>query len=218
MKILLLEDDAILGDLIYNSLVDNNFDTKLAEDGDEALAFVENQKFDLFIFDINVPGISGLNLLKTIREYNITTPVIMITAYQDTDHLKEGFNCGCDDYIKKPFDLEELHQRIKNIAKRYSIVDNNTLVLAENIKFLKDKNLIIKDNKEYEISKKENKILAYLFAHKGRTISFDEFIQNIWHFDDIPSETTIRVYIKNLRNILGKDTIKTIRGFGYSYE
>lgn len=218
MKILLLEDDAILGDLIFNSLVDKNFDAKHAEDGEEALEFVENEKFDLLILDINVPGISGLELLKSIREYSITTPVIMITAYQDTEHLKKGFDFGCDDYIKKPFDLEELHQRIKNLSRRFAIEDTNTLQLATDIKLLKDKNTIVVGDKNYEISNKENKILSYLFKNKGRTISFDELIGNVWHFDDMPSETTIRVYIKNLRNILGKDRIKTIRGLGYSYE
>jgi len=218
MKILLLEDDAILGDLIYNSLLECGFQATLAEDGDEAQELVEDEKFDLFIFDVNVPGISGLDLLNSIREYSITTPVIMITAYQDTDHLKKGFDYGCDDYIKKPFDLEELHQRIKNLAKRYSIDDTNILVLDKNTNFYTDKNLIIKDNIEYEISKKENKILRYFTTHKNRTVSFDELIQNIWGFDETPSETTIRVYIKNLRKILGKDTIRTIRGFGYSYE
>ena len=219
MKLLLLEDDAILGDLIYNSLIDKNYEVIHAEDGDQALEFVESEKFDLFILDINVPGISGLDLLKEIRGYSITTPAIMITAYQDTSHLKKGFDIGCDDYIKKPFDLEELHQRIKNLAKRFSIEsESNTLQLSTNTKLIKDKNLIIVDDKSYEIANKENKILTYLFTHKGRTISFDELIQNIWHFDDMPSETTIRVYIKNLRKILGKDTIKTIRGLGYSYE
>lgn len=218
MKILLLEDDAILGDLIYNSLVDKNFEVRHAEDGDEALDFVENEKFDLLIFDINVPGISGLELLKNIREYSITTPVIMITAYQDTEHLKKGFDFGCDDYIKKPFELEELHHRIKNLSRRFAIDDTKILTLASNIKLLKDKNTLILDDKSYEISNKENKILSYLFNQKGRTVSFDELIQNIWNFDDMPSETTIRVYIKNLRNILGKDKIKTVRGLGYSYE
>merc|ERR1711916_365331 len=139
--------------------------------------------------------------------YSITTPVIMITAYQDTSHFKKGF------------DLEELHQRIKNLAKRFAIEsEENTLQLSADIKLIKDKNIIIVGDKTYEIANKENKILTYLFTHKGRTISFDELIQNIWHFDDMPSETTIRVYIKNLRKILGKDTIKTIRGLGYSYE
>jgi len=218
MKILLLEDDAILGDLIYNSLVEDDYETTLAEDGDEALEFVENEKFDMFIFDVNVPGISGLELLKNIRDYNITTPVIMITAYQDTTHLKQGFDHGCDDYIKKPFDLEELHQRIKNLAKRFTIDDSSIISIDKNTKLYTDKNLIIQNSKEFEISNKENKILTYFYTHKGRTISFDELVQNIWHFDETPSETTIRVYIKNLRMIIGKEKIKTIRGFGYSYE
>lgn len=218
MRILLLEDDAILGDLLYHSLIEKGYETTHAEDGEEALGFVENKKFDLLVLDINVPRISGLELLKNIREYSITTPVIMITAYQDTAHLKKGFDLGCDDYIKKPFDLEELHQRIKNLAKRYGVEDDMVINLTSKAKLLKDKNMIIKNNKSYEISKKENMILHYLFTHKGRTISFDELIQNIWQYDEIPSETTIRVYIKNLRNILGKDTIKTIRGFGYCYE
>jgi DNA-binding response OmpR family regulator len=218
MRILLLEDDAILGDLIYDSLLEKGYDVTHAEDGEEALHFVENKKFDLLVLDINVPGISGLDLLKDIREYSITTPVIMITAYQDTAHLKKGFDLGCDDYIKKPFDLEELHHRIKNLAKRYAIEDERVLTISSKIKLLKDKNTIVKDGQNYEISKKENMILAYLFTHKGRTISFDELIQNIWQYNEIPSETTIRVYIKNLRNILGKEKIKTIRGFGYCYE
>lgn len=218
MKILILEDDAILGDLIYNSLIEKGFITTHAEDGNEALDCVENEKFDLLILDINVPGISGLELLKNIREYSITTPVIMITAYQDTGHLKEGFDYGCDDYIKKPFDLEELHQRVKNLAKRYLIEDDTILNLSSDTKLLKDKNCIVKAGKSFEIANKESKILVYLFTHKGRTISFDELIQNIWQYDEIPSETTIRVYIKNLRTILGKESIKTVRGFGYCYE
>jgi len=218
MKILLLEDDAILGDLIYTFLIQKGFITIHAEDGEEALNYLENEKFDLLIFDINVPAISGLEVLKNVRAYAITTPVIMITAYQDTEHLKKGFDFGCDDYIKKPFDLEELFQRIKNLAKRYGIEDNNILELSKDLKLFKDKNIIQKNGVDYEISKKENKILIYLFTHKGRTISFDELIQNIWNYDDIPSETTIRVYIKNLRTILGKESIKTIRGFGYCYE
>ena len=218
MKILLLEDDAILSDLIYTSLQEQGYHTSLAEDGKEALEYAENEKFDLFIFDINVPHTSGLELLKTLRSYNITTPIIMITAYQDTEHLKEAFGYGCDDYIKKPFDLEELNQRVKNLSKRFALEDTNKIQLDSDMIFYVQKHLIVKENKEYEISKKESHILSYLIARQGRTISFDELVQNIWNWDDIPSETTIRVYIKNIRKILGKDKIRTIRGFGYCYE
>jgi len=218
MKILLLEDDAILSDLIYTSLLDNNYEVTLAEDGNEALEYIENEKFDLFIFDINVPGPTGLELLKNLREYNITTPTIMITAYQDTRYLKEGFGYGCDDYIKKPFDLEELNQRIKNLIKRFVLNDDDILILDDDTKLNTNKNVLYIKDKQYEIANKETKILSYLAARKGRAINFDELIQNIWNYDEVPSETTIRVYIKNLRDILGKDKIKTIRGLGYSYE
>jgi len=218
MKILLLEDDAILSDLIYHSLLNNNYEVTLAEDGNEATQYVENEKFDLFIFDINVPGPSGLELLKNLRQYNITTPAIMITAYQDTRYLKEGFDYGCDDYIKKPFDLEELNHRVKNLIKRFVLNADDILVLDENTKLNTNKNLLYIKEKQYEIANKEAKILSYLAARKGRTINFDELIQNIWNYDEVPSETTIRVYIKNLRDIVGKHKIKTIRGLGYSYE
>ncbi len=218
MKILLLEDDAILSDLIYHSLLENDYEVKHAEDGNEALQYVENEKFDLFIFDINVPGPTGLELLKNLREYNITTPTIMITAYQDTRYLRDGFDFGCDDYIKKPFDLEELNHRVKNLIKRFVLNDDDILILDENNKLNTNKNILYVKDKEFEITHKETSILSYLAARKGRAINFDELIQNIWNYEDVPSETTIRVYIKNLRDILGKDKIKTIRGLGYSYE
>ncbi|RXJ58002.1 response regulator transcription factor [Candidatus Marinarcus aquaticus] len=218
MKILLLEDDAILSDLTFAHLNEQGFITTLAEDGEEALAYIENEKFDLFIFDINVPKLSGLKLLKQVREYAITTPIIMITAYQDTEHLKKGFDFGCDDYIKKPFDLEELTQRIKNLAKRFNIEDRNVLQLKGGFYLDMNKHLIGSSRVTYEISYKESQILKYLFLQKGRVVGFDELVQNIWYFDDIPSETTIRVYIKNIRKILGKDSIRTIRGVGYCYE
>ncbi|WP_419770886.1 MAG: response regulator transcription factor [Candidatus Marinarcus sp.] len=218
MKILLLEDDAILSDLIFTSLQEHGFETILAEDGNEALSCAENEKFDLFIFDINVPLLSGIELLKMLREYHITTPVIMITAYQDTEHLKKAFGIGCDDYIKKPFDLEELHQRIKNLSKRFSLDEENIYSLDEQSKFYSHKHLILKNGMEYEISKKESQILLYLVSRKGKTISFDELVQNIWNWDEVPSETTIRVYIKNIRKIIGHEKIRTIRGLGYAYE
>lgn len=218
MKILLLEDDAILSDLIFAYLNEQGFNTTLAEDGEEALEQIENEKFDLFIFDINVPKISGLMLLKEVRQYSITTPIIIITAYQDTEHLQKGFDLGCDDYIKKPFDLEELKQRIKNLSKRFRIEDEAVLQLDATTYLDRLKHLIVFDDCSFEISNKESQILEYLFVRRGRTVSFDELVQNIWHFDDTPSETTIRVYIKNIRKILGKDSIRTVRGFGYCYE
>ncbi|HHD84052.1 MAG TPA: response regulator transcription factor, partial [Campylobacteraceae bacterium] len=129
MRILLLEDDAILSDLIYDYLCECGYDTTLCMDGREALATIDAEQFDLFLFDINVPYINGIDLLREVRSYHRQTPAIFITAYQDLEHLKKGFTAGCDDYIKKPFELEELEERINNIKKRYHIEAEQAVAL-----------------------------------------------------------------------------------------
>lgn len=218
MKILLLEDDPILSDILTHHLKDSGYDVLHVEDGDRALDEATEAKFDLLLFDINVPKQSGLDVVKTLREYNNTTPAIVITAYHDTTHMKNGFESGCDDYIKKPFDLEELDLRINNIKKRFSIESEEIIQLDDSISLIPTKNKLIIKQKEYQIAHKECEILLYLSGHKKRVVSADELMQNLWEYESMPSDATIRVYIKNLRNILGKDRIQTIRGSGYYFE
>lgn len=217
MKILLLEDDAILSDLITTALEEQAYQVSSFEDGKKALEAVEKDVFDMLICDINVPSMSGLELLSELRSFNIQTPTIIITAYQDTEYLKKSFSKGCDDYIKKPFHLEELLERVKNLAKRYKL-DKKERITIGNITLDMEKNSIVKENKTYNISHKEAQILHYLFIHKKRVVSFDELIQNIWYYDEHPDNTTIRVYIKNIRKIIGDEKIKTIRKVGYILE
>jgi len=218
MKILLLEDDPILSDILTHHLKDSGYDVVHVEDGDSALDEASDGKFDLLLFDINVPKKSGLDVVKTLREYKNTTPAIVITAYQDTTHMKNGFQSGCDDYIKKPFDLEELDLRINNIKKRFSIESDEKVQLDSNIALIPTKNKLVIGENEYQIAHKECEILLYLSSHKKRVVSADELMQNLWEYESMPSDATIRVYIKNLRNILGYERIQTIRGSGYYFE
>ncbi|WP_024954194.1 response regulator transcription factor [Sulfurospirillum arcachonense] len=218
MKILLLEDDLILSDILTHHLRESGFEVIHVEDGESALECATESKFDLMLLDINVPKKSGLEVVKTLREYNNTTPAIIITAYHDTSHMKNGFESGCDDYIKKPFDLEELDLRIKNIQKRFSIESEDEIKLDIDTTLVSTKNRLVVQGKEYQLANKECEILGYLLAHKKRVVSSDELMQNLWEYESMPSDATIRVYIKNLRNILGKDRIKTIRGSGYYFE
>jgi DNA-binding response OmpR family regulator len=218
MHILLLEDDPILLDLINDNLKESGHNVSLAINGKEALEKIENEKFDLFIFDISVPYISGIEILKTIREYNNNTPTILITAYQDITHLKDGFELGCDDYLKKPFDFEELDQRIKNIQKRFNIETSQEVILTPSISFNTQKKELNKDGQIVHLSQKECEILNYFNNNRQRTITNDELMQNIWSYDELPTDATIRVYIKNLRNLISKDAIKTIRGIGYYFD
>ncbi len=219
MKILLLEDDYILADILYHHLKDDNmYDVIHVDDGQKALDEASSGSFDLMILDINVPKMSGLDVIKSIREYNDTTPAILITAYQDTKHLKNGFENGCDDYIKKPFDLEELDRRINNIKKRFSIENDDIVKIDDDIYMTPAKNILKIKGEEYQLARKEIEILLYLTSRKKRVISSDELMQNLWEFEEMPTDATIRVYIRNLRNIIGKERIKTIRGSGYFFE
>ena len=218
MKILLLEDDPILSDIMKENLELSSFVVTLVMDGEEAMHAISNEKFDLFLFDINVPLASGLDVLKFAREYHYETPTIMITAYQDIKHLKESFSLGCDDYIKKPFEYEELEQRIENIKKHFNIENEDDITLAKDLLFNAKKQEVTKGGTKEHLSQKESAILNYLFTNASRIISTEELMQNIWLYDEIPSDATLRVYIKNLRNIIGKEHIKTIRGTGYCFE
>jgi len=214
MKILLLEDDALLSKILTKHLKEN-YEVTPIYDGDSALELVEQKKFDLLILDSNVPGISGLELIKELRSYNDTTPIIMITAYQDTIHLKTAFTNGCNDYIKKPFELDELDMRIENISRTFNIEQDRVISISKHILFDTSNNQIVKDNQSFSIAKKESEFLNYLVTNKNRTVSKEELTQNLWSFENMPSDATLRVYIRNLRALIGKESIQTIRGMGY---
>jgi len=219
MKILLLEDDPILSDLMFDHLSDAGYKVTLCFDGTQAIEMIDSEHFDLFILDINVPHKSGIKVLEDTRQYKKNTPAIFITAYQDIRHLKKAFLAGGDDYIKKPFELEELDHRINNIKKRYNIETDQIRSIDENINFCYQKReLSFDDGTTISLSQKESQILHYFLNNKNRVISSDEIIQNIWQYEEIPSDATLRVYIKNIRRHIGKDHIKTLRGLGYSFE
>jgi len=193
-----------------------NYEVTSVYDGNTALEATETDKFDLLILDSNVPGITGIELIKELRKYNDTTPIIMITAYQDTTHLKNAFTNGCNDYIKKPFELDELDMRIENISRTFNIEQSVAIELGNNIFFDALNNRITKNSVTYSLAKKESELLNYLATNRNRTISKEELTQNLWTYETMPSDATLRVYIRNLRNLIGKESIDTIRGVGYA--
>ncbi|MBD3830803.1 MAG: response regulator transcription factor, partial [Arcobacter sp.] len=212
MKVLLLEDDIALSDLLNEHLLDLGYEVVLCTNGQEALEALIDNKFDIALLDINTPSITGIEVLKRVRkEYKNNIPIIILTAYQDTKHLKESFENGVDDYIKKPFDLEELDQRILKLCRHFLIEQNSKIKIDENIFFEPQTCQIFKENKVISLAQKERDILKYFCTHKSRVISNEELLQNIWVYDEMPTDATIRVYIKNLREIIGKEKITTIR-------
>lgn len=219
MKVLLLEDDPALNDLLNEHLCDKGYDVTLCMNGQEALENLVSEIFDLALLDINTPLMSGIEVLQTLRnEYKNQTPIIILTAYQDTKHLKESFESGVDDYIKKPFDLEELDQRMIRLCKQFMIEQSNEIQIDKNISFNPENCQLNINNNIKRLALKERDILKYFCKHKSRVISSEELLQNIWAYEEMPTDATIRVYIKNLRELLGKDRIQTIRSIGYKFE
>ena len=217
MKILLLEDDVILNEIIEEFLLSLNYEVITAFDGNIAEELIYEESFDLLLFDVNIPNITGFELLKNIRQNNINIPIIFITSRHTADDVKIGFNSGCDDYIKKPFELSELQLRIENV-KRLRQIDNHGQIKIDNDTFYNyEKKVIIRNNEEFNLSKIESKILEYFLKNKNKAISIDEISVNNWLYDEMPESTTIRTYIKNLRKKLNDETITTFKGIGYRF-
>jgi len=217
MKILLLEDDVILSEIIEEFLLELGYEVEVCFDGEEAVTKAYSQTFDLLLLDVNVPLTTGIEFLTSLRQNNNTTPAIFITSLNTSADLENGFNAGCDDYIKKPFELQELNLRINNIKRIYKLDNTDIIKIDENTSFDSKNNKLKKDDKEISVTKKEADILKYLLNNKSKAISIDELSNNIWSYEDTPSPSTIRTYIKNIRKYIGQDCITNIKGVGYKF-
>ncbi|MCG3651565.1 response regulator transcription factor [Aliarcobacter butzleri] len=216
MKILLLEDDLILNEIIEEYLISQEHEVITAFSGNEAQDYLYSQTFDLLILDVNVPFVSGFELLKELRTQNIKTPTIFITSLNMVEDMQKGFDSGCDDYLKKPFELKELDLRINNIKRLFNITPKELINISKDT-FLDIQNLlIIKNNQKIHLAKKECEVLQYLI-NSLKTVSIEELSLNLWAYEDNPNDSTIRTYIKNLRKILGEEKIINIRGVGYRF-
>ena len=217
MNILLMEDDPVLSDILLDFLRES-YKVDYAFNSDEVYILLEKNTYDLFIFDINVTGQSGLDLLEELRSFSDNTPAIFITAYSDTTHLQKAFDAGAHDYIKKPFELEELHVRIENTKRIFHIETSELEKINEHIHFNPQTKEIQNGEESISLGTKDALLLSYFIKNKNRLISNEELMQNIWDFDSMPSDATLRSHIRTLREIIGKESIKTIRGEGYLYE
>lgn len=212
-----MEDDPVLSDILQEYLSEF-YEISYAYDSNAVYIALETSTYDLFIFDVNVIGKTGIQLLKELRSFNYTTPTIMITAYNDTKHLEDAFDAGAHDYIKKPFELTELKLRIQNIKKIFNIEGEKAYKISENISYDGNKKILLINKKALSLSNKDASILSYLIKNTSRLVSQEELIQNIWHYDSIPTGATIRSHIRTLRELIGKQRIITLRGEGYMYE
>ena len=217
MKILLLEDDLILNEIIEEHLISQKHEITTVFTGLEAQDLLYSQRFDLLLLDVNVPILNGFELLKDLRQKEIYTPSIFLTSLNQIDDIEKGFKSGCDDYLKKPFELKELDLRINNIKRLFNI-ENQDLIQISKDTYLDKKNLLIKkENEQIHLAKKECEVLEYLINNSSKTVSIEELSLNVWAYEEAPISSTIRTYIKNLRRVLGEEFIINLRGVGYRF-
>lgn len=217
-KILLLEDDITLNDTITDYLEESDFELVSLYDGEEAYEKIYEQNFDLLLLDVNVPSLDGFELLKSLREQNINTPAIFITSLNSMDSFEKGYEIGCDDYIRKPFELKELSLRIESILKRGYFHKNDTKVkIVEDIYFDASSNLLYKNDEQIKINNKETRLLKLFLQNQNRTISHEEIFENVWDYEEESSDDSLRTYIKNLRKIFGKERIISVKKLGYRF-
>ncbi len=218
-RVLLLEDDLTLSETVKDYFEENNFVVDCCYDGEEALSCVYEQHYDILLLDVNVPRLNGFEVLKTIRKEKKSIPAIFITSLNSMDSLEEGFDSGCNDYIRKPFDLKELLLRVKMILKReVSHDDDNILDMGSGVKYNPVSHEITKNGEEIKLNYKELKLLKLFVQNKNELISHETIYSHVWEYEEEASDNSLRTYIKNLRRIFGKDKIVSIKKFGYKFK
>lgn len=218
VRILLVEDDETLLDLISEYLGENGYDVTTTNNAKDALDLAYEQNFDLLILDVKLPQGDGFSLLSSLRELGVSAPSIFTTSLNTIDDLEKGYKSGCDDYLKKPFELKELLIRMQALIKRnFSHQNGEDIKILDDLCFHPQSKTLSKNGENVNISSKESDLLALFLQNKGKILTKDEIFNKIWKFDEEPSELSLRVYIKNLRQILGKDAILNKRGDGYIY-
>ncbi|MEA1891539.1 MAG: response regulator transcription factor [Campylobacterota bacterium] len=211
-KILLLEDDLLFGETLIDLLEESGFKVLHVPNGQSALDASFNQKFDLYLLDINVPLIDGITLLKELRDAKDLTPAIFITSHKDKEKLAQGFLSGADDYITKPFDSDELLLRINALLKRTTATDTQAIGLLCHDELHQR---ILYDKKELELSQKEYLLLLLLMKHANNTVPKELISDELWSVSQTRSDGAIRVYINRIKQLLPDILIENIRGIGY---
>lgn len=215
MKILLLEDDLFICEQLKDYFELEGHKLDFYANGKELLDNAVLSAYDIFLFDINTPVINGFETLKLIRKDGIETPVVYITAQDDIDHIKKGFELGCNDYLKKPFLLEELEIRINAILHKNA--NDDKVKISPNYAFdVKNMNLYFKGDL-VKLNKQEKSLLYILVKNIGLTIDPNTIKDYVWDEKDV-CDNTLRTQIKKIREKLNENFIINVRNIGYKIE
>lgn len=222
MRILVVEDDHKIALALKRGLERQSYAVDACYDGTEGLAMATTEPYDLVILDRMLPGVDGVDILKSMREASIHTPVLLLTAKDRVLDKVEGLNAGADDYLVKPFAFIELLARVRALLRRPQESQDNNIEVS-GVTLDRDTFSANRNGVPIELTAKEFALLEYLMSSEGRIVTKDHIIQHVWDYDADVLPNTVEVYIGYLRNKLDKpfptlpNLIRTRRGFGYSF-
>lgn len=216
-RILIAEDEPRIASFIQKGLRAHGFSTEIAGDAHETLLLVQEEKFDLLILDLGLPGKDGLDVLEEIRGQGEQLPIIILTARDGIKDKVAGLEGGADDYVTKPFRFEELLARIRvRLRHTTTSILSEELVLAAGDVILDLRSRKVKvGNKTIELPPREFALAETLFQHPGQILSRQQLLDQVWGYDYDPGSNIVDVYVGYLRKKLGNDLIETVRGMGY---
>ena len=215
-RLLLLEDDRLFGETLVDFLEGEGYAiTHFTASRPAVEEIYDNDGYDLYLLDVNVPDLNGFDLLRQLRESGDKTPAIYITSARDKEALAEGFHSGADDYMKKPIDLDELLLRIEAQLRRHR---RPTKVTVGAYTFDMERLVLYRGDEPEKLPKKLAELLGLLLRHRGEVVSMEEILREIYGDEENPGTGVIRVYINKLKQLFGKESISNIRGIGYCFE
>lgn len=214
MRVLLVEDDYQVGETLQSTLTMENYAVDWIRKGSEVIPMLKSGEYDLMLLDLGLPEMPGDVVLKKLRDADNPIPILVLTARDSLNDKVTGFDLGADDYLTKPFEMEELLARLRSLARRSSGRPNPVLKIRD-IEYDPKGNLVKKNGEIVSISAKEMAVLEALMTRAGRFVSKSRLQESLYAWEDDIGSNTIEVYISRLRKFLGSDFIETLRGVGY---
>jgi len=217
MKILVVEDNPNIIDFLEKGLKEESYTVDTASDGREAFYLATTNTYELIILDVMIPFMSGIEVCEELRKYKITTPIIMLTAKDDSEDLITGLDAGADDYVTKPFVFKELLARIRALSRRK--VAQTSILEFKDLKLDTIKKYAIRANQKIELTSKEYAILEFLLKNQNQAVSESMIIESVWDMNYSNASNLVKVYIYRLRNKIDKNFTETyihnIKNIGY---
>lgn len=221
-KVLIIEDEQKISRFLQLELKHEGYESDVASDGREGYKMAQSGDYDLIILDLMLPSLSGIEICRRLRAEGVNVPIIMLTAKDDVSDKVTGLDVGADDYITKPFAIEELLARMRVALKRQTRAAQAPIIKGGNIALDRNKYEVHFNNELIILTKKEFELLAYLMTNKNMVLSREQIVENVWGYEYEAETNVTDVYIRYLRSKIderfGTNYIKTVRGIGYQFK